>query len=66
MVVNGADVTEEAAERIYVSELGRVSRKFTHMRYHSFNKSGELSKWQFISIIMKSWEYVLWCLMPPT
>ena len=36
MVVGGADVTEENAERIYERELKRVSRKFTHMRYHSF------------------------------
>ena len=36
MVVGGADVTEEEAERIYQRELKKVSRKFTHMRYHSF------------------------------
>src|SRR3990170_5920892 len=36
MVLSGADVTEEDAERIYQRELKRVSRKFTHMRYHSF------------------------------
>jgi hypothetical protein len=36
MVVSGTDVTEEDAERIYERELKRVSRKFTHMRYHSF------------------------------
>lgn len=36
MVVAGKDVTEEQAERIYERELKRVSRKFTHMRYHSF------------------------------
>jgi hypothetical protein len=36
MVVSGADVTEEEAEKIYQRELRRVSRKFTHMRYHSF------------------------------
>ncbi|MDD4985069.1 MAG: hypothetical protein PHQ43_04650 [Dehalococcoidales bacterium] len=36
MVVKGADVTEEEAEKIYERELKRVSRKFTHMRYHSF------------------------------
>jgi hypothetical protein len=36
MVVSGVDVTEEDAERIYERELKRVSRKFTHMRYHSF------------------------------
>ena len=32
----GADVTEEEADRIYQRELKRLSRKFTHMRYHSF------------------------------
>ena len=36
MVVSGADVTEEQAEKIYKRELRKVSRKFTHMRYHSF------------------------------
>jgi len=36
MVVKGADVTEEDADKIYQRELKRVSRKFTHMRYHSF------------------------------
>jgi len=36
MVVGGADVTEEQAATIYQRELKRVSRKFTHMRYHSF------------------------------
>ena len=36
MVLSGADVTEEEAERIYERELKRISRKFTHMRYHSF------------------------------
>jgi len=36
MVVGGTDVTEEQAARIYERELKRVSRKFTHMRYHSF------------------------------
>lgn len=36
MVVSGADVTEEQAEDIYQRELKRTSRKFTHMRYHSF------------------------------
>jgi hypothetical protein len=36
MVVSGTDVTEEQANRIYERELKRVSRKFTHMRYHSF------------------------------
>jgi len=36
MVVSGADVTEEKADGIYQRELKRISRKFTHMRYHSF------------------------------
>jgi hypothetical protein len=36
MVVKGADITEEEAEKIYQRELKKVSRKFTHMRYHSF------------------------------
>jgi hypothetical protein len=36
MVVKGADVTEEEAEKIYQSELKKVFRKFTHIRYHSF------------------------------
>ncbi|MDO8715938.1 MAG: hypothetical protein Q7J73_03920 [Dehalococcoidales bacterium] len=36
MVVSGADMTEEQAERIYEREMKRISRKFTHMRYHSF------------------------------
>jgi len=36
MAVKGADVTEEEADRIYERELKRISRKFTHMRYHSF------------------------------
>ena len=36
MVVSGADVTEEQAERIHEHELKKVSRKFTRMRYHSF------------------------------
>ena len=36
MVVSGVDVTEEKAEDIYQRELKRISRKFTHMRYHSF------------------------------
>ncbi len=35
-VVRGVDVTEEQAERIYEQQLKKVSRKFTHMRYHSF------------------------------
>jgi len=36
IVVGGADVTEEQANTIYERELKRISRKFTHMRYHSF------------------------------
>ena len=36
MVVNGKDTTEEQAASIYERELKRISRKFTHMRYHSF------------------------------
>ena len=36
MVVSGTDVTEEKAENIYQRELKKISRKFTHMRYHSF------------------------------
>ena len=36
MVLNGADVTEEQAEKIYRQQLKRISLKFTHMRYHSF------------------------------
>jgi hypothetical protein len=36
MVLSGEDVTEEHADRIYERELKKVSRKFTHMRYHSF------------------------------
>jgi len=36
LVVKGTDVTEEEAEKIYQRELKKVSRKFTHMRYHSF------------------------------
>ena len=36
MVVGGKDVTEDQAEEIYKRELKRISRKFTHMRYHSF------------------------------
>jgi hypothetical protein len=36
LVLSGADITEEEAERIYQRELKRISRKFTHMRYHSF------------------------------
>jgi len=36
LVVSGVDVSEEKAEGIYERELKKVSRKFTHMRYHSF------------------------------
>ena len=36
MVLSGVDVTEEEADVIYQRELKRISRKFTHMRYHSF------------------------------
>jgi len=36
LVLSHVDVTEEDAEKIYGRELKRVSRKFTHMRYHSF------------------------------
>ena len=36
MVVLGTDVTEEEADKIYQRELKKVSRKFSHMRYHSF------------------------------
>ncbi len=36
LVLSQVDVTEELAEKIYQRELKRVSRKFTHMRYHSF------------------------------
>ena len=36
MVVSGVDVTEEMAEDLYQRQLKKISRKFTHMRYHSF------------------------------
>jgi hypothetical protein len=36
LVLSGADVSEEEAEDIREQELKKVSRKFTHMRYHSF------------------------------
>ena len=36
LVLSKADVTEEEAEGIYQREVRKVSRKFTHMRYHSF------------------------------
>jgi hypothetical protein len=35
-VVKKVDVSEAEAEEIYQNELKKVSRKFTHMRYHSF------------------------------
>ena len=35
-VLKGVDISEEQAEEIYQRELTRISRKFTHMRYHSF------------------------------
>lgn len=36
LVLSGIEVTEGKAEEIYQQELKKVSRKFTHMRYHSF------------------------------
>jgi hypothetical protein len=36
LVISGQEVTEEEAEEIYRKELRKISRKFTHMRYHSF------------------------------
>jgi hypothetical protein len=36
MVLSGKDITEEKAEEIFQRELKKVSRKFTHIRYHSF------------------------------
>ena len=36
LVFKDSDVTEEQADTIYQRELKRISRKFTHMRYHSF------------------------------
>ena len=35
-VIKKIDVSEEEAEDIYQRELKKVSREFTHMRYHSF------------------------------
>lgn len=35
-VVKKVDVSEAEAEEVYQRELKKVSRKFTHMRYHSF------------------------------
>jgi len=36
MVLDGDEVTEEQAQVIYERQLKKISRKFTHMRYHSF------------------------------
>ena len=36
VVLTGDDITEEQADRIHEHELKKISRKFTHMRYHSF------------------------------
>ena len=36
LVTKGTDVTEDEAADIYQRELRKISRKFTHMRYHSF------------------------------
>ncbi len=36
MVLDGDEVTEEQAQVIYEHQLKKISRKFTHMRYHSF------------------------------
>jgi hypothetical protein len=36
LVLDETDVTEEQAELIYQRQLKKISRKFTHMRYHSF------------------------------
>ena len=59
MVVSGADVTEEDAERIYERELKRVSRKFTHMRYQSFLMYfGVLSPNLPLTAKNRSWEGV--------
>ena len=49
MVVAGVDVSEETAEIILQRELKKVSRKFTHMRYHSFLMYfGVLKKLQWV------------------
>jgi len=51
MVVSGADVTEEQAEKIHERELKKVSRKFTRMRYHSFLKYfGTLKKLGWVEV----------------
>ena len=36
LVLSGADITEDQAEKVRERELKKVSRKFTRMRYHSF------------------------------
>jgi len=36
LVLSGTDVTEEKADEVYQQQLKKVSRKFSHMRYHSF------------------------------
>jgi hypothetical protein len=49
-VVSGIDVSEAQAEEIYQRELNKVSRKFTHMRYHSFLMYfGVLKKLQWVA-----------------
>jgi hypothetical protein len=51
LVVSGADITEEQSEKIYERELKKVSRKFTHMRYHSFLMYfGTLKRLQWVEI----------------
>jgi hypothetical protein len=35
-IIKKVDVSEAEAEDIYQRELKKISRKFTHMRYHSF------------------------------
>jgi len=48
-VIKKADVSEAQAEDIYQRELKKVSRKFTHMRYHSFLMYfGVLKKLQWV------------------
>jgi hypothetical protein len=55
MVVKGADVTEEEAEKIYQRELRKVSRKFTHMRYHSFLMYfGVLKRLEWVEVTEKT------------
>lgn len=36
MVIAGTEISEERADEIYQGQMKKVSRKFTHMRYHSF------------------------------